>query len=234
MMEDNRLVSCSLVLVIVSCLIGVGHSSLISPPYYLINIKAEMYMLPLLQYNLTDLDPFIDNETLLEHYEIKHRNYQKTMNELLYNWRREEPENTLAFESIYEILRRIEEVPDRYQKKLRHNIGGFVNHALFWGTMSPTENNTERKPTGPFLTGLESTFLTYTWFKELFTARAVEHRGSGYVWLVRNRTAEDIQLFIVNTMNEDSPISMGLDPLLGLDVWEHAYFRTTTMEAPPF
>jgi Fe-Mn family superoxide dismutase len=104
-------------------------------------------------------------------------------------------------------------------------LGGFINHALYWGVMSPNPKGKERFPTGDLLTEIEETFGSFLAFKIEFSHEAMELFGSGYVWLVRDRKVKPgKQLSIVVSKNQDSPISQDLDPLLVIDVWEHAYY----------
>jgi Fe-Mn family superoxide dismutase len=197
----------------------------VAPPYHLLGIRAEVYILPILPYEMGDLEPYIDRDTVVAHYEGHHDAYRRKMNVALNDWRESEPLNTLTTQPLVKIMRELHTVPNEFKTKLRNNMGGFVNHALYWSVMSANPNGTERFPTGALLDEIESTFGSYFEFKVKFSTKAIDLFGSGYVWLVRD-SAEPAgsQLSILTTQNQDCPISMGLDPLLVIDVWEHAYY----------
>lgn len=197
----------------------------VAPPYYLTSVSAETYILPILPYDLDGLEPVIDKQTVVAHYEGHHDNYRKKMNAILSIWREKDPENSLNKDPIVHILYRLHHVPEEYRESIRNNLGGFINHAIYWGVMSPNSSGTERFPTGSLLNEIEETFGNYFAFKVKFSHEASELFGSGYVWLVRDRKQDPgKQLSIVVTKNQDSPISQDLDPLLVIDVWEHAYY----------
>jgi Fe-Mn family superoxide dismutase len=200
-------------------------SAEIYPPYYLINVVADTYILPILPYPLDGLEPYIDKETMVAHYEGHHENYRKKMNDILSRWRKEEPDNSFNKDPIVHLLYRLHDVPEEYRQDITNSVGGFINHALYWGVMSSNPKGVERSPTGSLLSEIETTFSSFVIFKIHFSHVAIELFGSGYVWLVRDRKQEQgKQLSVVVTKNQDSPMSQDLDPLLVIDVWEHAYY----------
>jgi len=197
----------------------------IDPPYISISEKAEVYTLPPLQYSYDALEPWMDKATVQAHYEGHHDAYRKKMNALIAQWRDQEPLNGLVTEPIIEIIRNLEKVPDLFQTKMKNSMGGFVNHCFYWSVMSPNPDQSPRIPGGPLLSELKGTFGSFDGFQAAFTAAALDLFGSGYVWLVRRRDQpKDHQLSIMSTINQDCPLSEGVDPLLVLDVWEHAYY----------
>jgi superoxide dismutase, Fe-Mn family len=215
-----------LLLCVVTLSFSVGFvSTEVQPPYHLISVQADTYILPLLTYPLDGLEPYIDRPTVVAHYQGHHDNYRKKMNAVLARWREKEPENSFNKDPIFHILNRLRHVPEEYKVDITNNVGGFINHALYWGVLSPNPKGKDRAPTGDLLTELEQTFGGFFAFKILFSHEAVELFGSGYVWLVRDRKLKPgKQLSIVVSKNQASPISQDLDPLLVIDVWEHSYY----------
>lgn len=131
--------------------------------------------------------------------------------------------NHLTEKSILEILKEIEEVPQKYRKAITNNGGGFVNHNIYWSVMSPNPDNKERLPGGNLLSDINKYFGNFSQFVDIFTKEALTLFGSGYVWLSRNPSVSG-KLLVTTTANQDSPISQKLQPILVLDVWEHAYY----------
>jgi Fe-Mn family superoxide dismutase len=198
---------------------------LVAPPYYLLSIRADVYILPILPYEMGDLAPYIDRTTVEAHYYGHHEAYRRRMNVALNAWRESEPTNQLTTQPLIKIMQDLDTVQYEFRTKLQHNLGGFVNHALYWATMAANPNGTERFPTGDLLDEIEKTFGSYFEFKVKFSSAAIDLFGSGYVWLVRDpKASNNNQLFIITTVNQDCPLTTGFYPLLVLDVWEHAYY----------
>ncbi|KAI0238952.1 Superoxide dismutase [Mn], partial [Lamellibrachia satsuma] len=135
-----------------------------------------------------------------------------------------EPDSKFAKESIFELIKNLGEVPEKYRIRIGNQGGGFFNHAIYFACLSPNPANATRVPTGKLLNDITSTFGSYEAFQEKFTQEAASLFGSGYVWLVRKSFDANAELAIVTTANQDSPITDGLMPLLVIDVWEHAYY----------
>ncbi|ELT98943.1 hypothetical protein CAPTEDRAFT_229194 [Capitella teleta] len=207
------------------CIILVGcHLSGLNgeSPFTTIASKAELYSLPALTFGYADLEPFFDEATLHAHYDGHHETYRKKMNSALSEWRESDPLDSFSTEPILEILKNLNKVPENFRNAIKNSGGGFVNHALYWACMSPNPTREIRQPTGALLQDIENEFGSFVKFSLKFTDRAVSLFGSGYVWLSRNPSSG--ALIITTTVNQDSPISDGLHPILVIDVWEHSYY----------
>lgn len=173
-----------------------------------------MFTLPDLPYAYNALEPFIDELTMKIHHDKHHAAYLKNLNDALAG------NEAVAAKSIEEILRNLSDVPEAIRTKVKNNGGGYYNHTLFWENMAPPPKGSVPKPSGALLTSLEKTFGSFEQFQEKFAAAALGRFGSGWAWLVKDKD----MLAIVDTANQDSPISEGKLPILCLDVWEHAYY----------
>jgi Fe-Mn family superoxide dismutase len=169
------------------------------------------YTLPPLPYAPEALEPHIDAETMRIHHSKHHKAYVDNANKLL----ADQPE--LAKLSPVELLENLAEAPESIRAGLRNNVGGHVNHSAFWLMMSP---NGGGEPTGDLAKAIESTFGSFADFKKQFTDAAMKRFGSGWAWLV----VKDGKLSILSTPNQDPPLLDGYTTILGLDVWEHAYY----------
>ena len=169
------------------------------------------FTLPALPYAYDALTPYIDEETMHLHHEKHHNTYITNVNAAL------EKHPELAEKTIEELLADLNSVPEDIRTAVRNNGGGHANHSLFWTVLAP---NAGGGPTGAVKDGIEEAFGSFDAMKEKFTAAAVGRFGSGWAWLV----VSDGKLEITSTPNQDSPISEGKTPILGLDVWEHAYY----------
>ena len=169
------------------------------------------YTLPPLPYAPEALEPHIDAETMRIHHGKHHQAYVTNANKLL----ADQPE--LAKLSPVELLKNLSEAPESIRVGLRNNVGGHVNHSAFWLMMSPTGGG---EPTGDLAKAIESTFGSFADFKKQFTDAAMKRFGSGWAWLV----VKDGKLSILSTPNQDPPLLEGYTTILGLDVWEHAYY----------
>jgi Fe-Mn family superoxide dismutase len=169
------------------------------------------YTLPPLPYAPEALEPHIDAETMRIHHGKHHQAYITNANKLL----ADQPE--LSKLSPEELLRNLDKAPDSIRTGLRNNVGGHLNHSEFWLMMSPDGGG---KPTGELAAAIDSTFGSFDEFKKQFTEAAMKRFGSGWAWLV----AKDGKLSILSTPNQDPPLLEGYTAILGLDVWEHAYY----------
>lgn len=170
------------------------------------------FELPSLPYPYNALEPYIDEQTMTIHHTKHHAGYVNNLNAALEKY----PE--LQQYSIEEILRNINSVPEDIRTAVRNNGGGHANHSLFWTVMSPNGGGT---PTGELAEAINAAFGSFEAFKEAFTQAALTRFGSGWAWLVVDGFGK---LRVYSTPNQDSPYMDGFTPILGLDVWEHAYY----------
>ncbi|ERI89990.1 superoxide dismutase, Mn [Clostridiales bacterium oral taxon 876 str. F0540] len=178
--------------------------------------------LPNLNYAYNALEPYIDELTMTIHHTKHHAAYVNNLNAALDKY----PE--LKEKSLEELLVSINSLPEDIRAAVRNNGGGHYNHSMFWTIMSP---NASGKPSGELAEKINEKFGSLEAFKELFAKAAVSRFGSGWAWLV---ISKDGSLEIVSTANQDNPISEGQKPLLGLDVWEHAYYLKYQNKRPDY
>lgn len=169
------------------------------------------YTLPALPYPYNALEPHIDARTMEIHHTKHHQAYITNANKAL------EPHPALAELPVEELIRDLSRVPEDIRTTVRNNAGGHANHSLFWTVMAP---NAGGAPSGELAQAINSTFGSFEAFKEKFSAAAMGRFGSGWAWLV----VHGGKLDIMSTPNQDSPLMEGKTPILGLDVWEHAYY----------
>lgn len=169
------------------------------------------YKLPQLPYDYDALEPHIDERTMKIHHTKHHQGYTDKVNKALEG-------HEFADLPISEVLKRINEVPEGKRQAVINNGGGYANHKLFWTILSP---NGGGEPTGELADAINDTFGSFNSFKEEFTNTATGQFGSGWGWLC---VKDDGSLKVVSTANQDSPYMHGMTPILGLDVWEHAYY----------
>ena len=169
------------------------------------------YQLPKLPYGYDALEPYIDVETMHIHHEKHHNAYVTNLNAAI------EKHPELGSKSIEELIADIDALPEDIRTAVRNNGGGHANHTFFWEIMAPKAGG---EPVGELKTAIDEAFGSFTDFKAKFKAAATTRFGSGWAWLV----LKDGKLEIVSTPNRDSPLMEGLTPILGLDVWEHAYY----------
>lgn len=179
------------------------------------------YTLPDLPYDYDALEPHIDTETMHLHHDKHHATYVSNANAAL------EKHPELAEKSVEELLAAIDSVPEDVQTALRNNAGGHANHSLFWEVLSP---NGGGEPTGAIKAAIDEAFGSFDAFKEKFAAAAITRFGSGWAWLV----VTDGKLEVTSTPNQDSPLMEGKTPVLGLDVWEHAYYLNYQNRRPDY
>jgi Fe-Mn family superoxide dismutase len=168
--------------------------------------------LPDLPYDYDALEPHVDARTMEIHHDRHHAGYTRKLNDAL------EGHGRYDHMSAEEILRDIDSVPESIRTDVRNNGGGYVNHALFWEIMSPDGGG---KPKGTLANAINSTFGSFADFQDEFTAAATGQFGSGWGWLVVDEGGD---LRVYSTPNQDSPYMQGHTPILGVDVWEHAYY----------
>ena len=168
-----------------------------------------MYTVPELDYSYDALEPHISTAVMQLHHDKHHQTYVTKLNAAL------EDHEALADRPVHDLLRDLDQLPEEIRTAVRNNGGGHYNHSLFWKVLSP---NGGGEPTGPLAEDLLAKYGSFDAFKEAFNAVALGLFGSGWVWLTP-------QLDIATSPNQDSPLLEGSDePLMGLDVWEHAYY----------
>ncbi len=179
------------------------------------------FELPPLPYAQDALEPHIDARTMGIHHGKHHKGYTDNLNKAIAG-------TNLESQSIEEILRNIDSVPENIRTAVRNNGGGYANHSLFWRVMSPDGGGS---PSGELADAIDQAFGSFDAFKEQFGNAASTRFGSGWAWLVAKRGGG---LEIYSTANQDSPYMNGDTPLLGLDVWEHAYYLNYQNRRPDY
>ncbi|OJG68552.1 superoxide dismutase [Enterococcus moraviensis] len=169
------------------------------------------YTLPDLPYAYDALEPHIDVETMHLHHDKHHNTYVTNLNAAI----DKHPE--LGTKSVEELIADMDSIPEDIRTAVRNNGGGHANHSFFWEIMAP---NAGGAPTGEIKEAIDATFGSFDKLKEEFKTAATGRFGSGWAWLVLNNG----QLEVTSTPNQDSPLMDGKTPVLGLDVWEHAYY----------
>lgn len=170
------------------------------------------YKLPALPYPYAALEPHIDTKTMAIHHDKHHAAYVNNLNKTLENY----PD--LQEKPVTELLANLDAVPEEIRTAVRNNGGGHANHSMFWTIMSPKGGG---EPIGGLEDKINETFGSFADFQSQLKKAAMTRFGSGWAWLCVDGKGD---LSILSTPNQDSPISQGLFPLLGLDVWEHAYY----------
>ncbi|WP_059102550.1 superoxide dismutase [Shouchella shacheensis] len=179
------------------------------------------YELPQLPYAANALEPHIDETTMNIHHGKHHNTYVTNLNAAL------EGHSDLASKSVEDVVANLEDVPADIRTAVRNNGGGHANHTFFWQILSPQGGG---EPTGALAEEIKSTFGSLEDFKTTFADAAKGRFGSGWAWLVVNNG----QLEIMSTPNQDTPLSEGKTPVLGLDVWEHAYYLNYQNRRPDY
>ena len=178
--------------------------------------------LPDLPYDHDALEPHIDAETMRIHHSKHHQGYVNNLNAAL------EKHPELADKSLEELLGDLDSVPEDIRTAVRNNGGGHANHSLFWPCMAPGSGGT---PSGELADAIDSTFGSFDAFVEMFSKAAATRFGSGWAWLCVDGNGG---LVVTSTANQDNPVSDGLKPILGLDVWEHAYYLNYQNRRPDY
>lgn len=173
-----------------------------------------MYTLPKLNYEFDSLEPYIDQETLTIHYGKHHQTYCDKLNVALENY------SELANQPADDLLRDLEKMPTEIKTAIKNFGGGFVNHNFFWEILTPPAG-ARNMPEGELAEKINGQFGSFENFKKEFSQQALSLFGSGWTWLIVDN---DKNLKIINTVNQESPLSIGFKPLLTMDVWEHAYY----------
>jgi Fe-Mn family superoxide dismutase len=175
-----------------------------------------------LPYPSNALEPYIDQQTMEIHHGKHHKTYIDNLNAAIAGTEWES-------KTIEEILTHLDQVPGEKRTAVQNNGGGHYNHTLFWGIMGPNKGGT---PTGELAEAINNAFGSYEAFKEQFTNAAKGRFGSGWAWLV---VSKDGSLSITSTPNQDNPLMTGGGtPILGLDVWEHAYYLKYQNRRPEY
>ena len=180
------------------------------------------FTLPPLPYPYNALEPHIDEKTMTIHHTKHHQGYVDNLNAAL----KDHPQ--LQKKTLGELLTSLDTLPESVRTAVRNHGGGHFNHSFFWPLMKKSGGG---KPTGALLKDIEETFGSFDAFKEQFNAAAKKVFGSGWAWLCLD---EDDELIIVSTHNQDCPISDDLKPIMGLDVWEHAYYLKYQNRRPDY
>ena len=170
------------------------------------------FTLPPLPYDYSALEPHIDTQTMQIHHDKHHAAYVNNLNAAL------EGQANLAGQSIEDLLRNIKDVPEGIRQAVINNGGGHANHTMFWEIMGP---NGGGEPTGALAEAINTTFGGFADFKAKINDAGAKRFGSGWAWLVADAGGK---LQVISTANQDSPLMQGLTPILGVDVWEHAYY----------
>lgn len=169
-----------------------------------------MYKLKELEYDYDALEPFIDTHTLGLHKNKHQRTYLNNLNKIL-------EKNNFKFDySLEELSRHIDDFPEGDHENLLFNLGGVINHNIYFSSMSPNKEN----PNELLMERINNKYGSYDEFKKVFKDSALSIKGSGYTFLV----LKDSELEIVNLLNQDNPYNHNLVPLIGLDMWEHAFY----------
>ncbi|WP_315791635.1 superoxide dismutase [Fischerella sp. JS2] len=168
--------------------------------------------LPPLPYNYNALEPHIDEATMRFHHDKHHATYVKNLNAALDKY------PNLKNKNVEDLLRNLNSVPEDIRTTVRNNGGGHINHSMFWLIMKP---NGGGEPIGAIADAIQDNFGSFANLKKQFNDAGGKRFGSGWVWLVRN---QDGKLEVVTTPNQDTPLSEGKYPIMGNDVWEHAYY----------
>lgn len=179
------------------------------------------YQLPKLPYAYDALEPHIDATTMTIHHTKHHQAYLDKLNAAVAG------KADLAAKSAEELVRDLSALPEAVRTAIQNQGGGHVNHSMFWRIMGPGKGG---EPTGPLAEAIRAKFNSFANFKETFNNAATSRFGSGWAWLVVGPAG----LEVMSTANQDSPLSVGKSPVLGLDVWEHAYYLKYQNRRPEY
>lgn len=181
-----------------------------------------MYTLPTLPYDHKDLEPYIDAQTMEIHHTKHHQGYINKLNDAL------KDHSDLLQKPVEELVSELNSLPEKVQNAIRNNGGGHANHSLFWTILTPSGTDA---PSGSLAEEIEDKFGSLEEFKAEFTSTAGSQFGSGWGWLV---VTADKNLAVISTPNQDSPLTSGKTPILGVDVWEHAYYLNYQNKRPDY
>ncbi len=180
------------------------------------------FELPALPYPTNALEPHIDAKTMEIHHGKHHNTYVTNLNKAL------EGHADLQGKSIEELLQSLDSLPEAIRTAVRNNGGGHANHTLFWEIMGPNKGG---EPTGELADAINAAFGSFAAFKEKFAAAGTGRFGSGWAWLVAEPGGA---VSVTSTPNQDTPVMEGKKPILGLDVWEHAYYLNYQNRRPDY
>ncbi|HZA98336.1 MAG TPA: superoxide dismutase [Gemmatimonadales bacterium] len=180
------------------------------------------FTLPPLPYDYKALEPHIDEQTMRLHHDKHHATYVNNLNAAL------EPHPDLQNKPIEELLAGVDKLPEAIRAPVRNNGGGHANHTMFWEMMAP---GGAKEPDGELASAITSAFGNFAAFKEQFATACTGRFGSGWGWLVADRSG---RLSIESTPNQDTPLMSGKIPVLGCDVWEHAYYLKYQNRRPDY
>ncbi len=180
------------------------------------------FELPPLPYDYSALEPYIDTQTMQIHHDKHHQTYVTNVNNAL------QGQDQLASMSVDDLLRTINQVPESIRTAVRNNAGGHSNHSMFWSIMKP---NGGGEPTGNLASAIQQAFGSFDAFKTAFNDAGTKRFGSGWAWLVLDSSGK---LQVISTANQDSPLMDGLYPVMGNDVWEHAYYLKYQNRRPEY
>lgn len=180
------------------------------------------FKLPDLNYSYNDLEPFIDGKTMEIHHSKHHQTYITNLNKALESY----PE--LFEKSLEDLLANLDQIPESIRVAVRNGGGGHYNHTLFWQIIGPKSDS---KPSENMNSLITDSFESFDNFKSEFNEKATKQFGSGWGWLCQDKSGK---LVTLSTPNQDTPISSGLNPILGIDVWEHAYYLNYQNKRPDY
>ncbi len=179
------------------------------------------FRVPDLGYAFDALEPHIDAQTMEIHHDKHHAAYVTNLNKALEGV-------DVGDQSIEEILKNLDQIPEEKRQAVINHGGGHANHSLFWQILTP---GGATAPTGQLAADIDRDFGSFDKFKEQFSAASIGQFGSGWGWLVRDGEGK---LSVMGTANQDSPLMHGLTPIIGLDVWEHAYYLNYQNRRPDY
>ena len=179
-----------------------------------------MFTLPDLPYPYNALEPYIDERTMQIHHDKHHAAYVKNVNDALAG-----NEKLLSL-PVEDLMKDLSQVPEEVRTKVRNNGGGHANHTMFWTMMAASGKGGGGQPAGELAAAVDAAFGSFAQFQEKFASSGVGRFGSGWVWLIKDPSTSSgqVKVSIVDTPNQDTPLMEGKTPILGLDVWEHAYY----------
>ncbi len=180
------------------------------------------YEVPPLPYDYSALEPYIDTQTMQLHHDKHHAAYVNNLNAAI------QSHAQFASLPVEQLIQRLNELPENIRTAVRNNGGGHANHSMFWQIMTP---NGGGQPGGDLANAINSTFGSFDQFKAAFNDAGVKRFGSGWAWLILDRNGN---LQVTSTANQDSPLMEGNFPIMGNDVWEHAYYLKYQNRRPEY
>ncbi len=180
------------------------------------------FELPPLPYDYNALEPYIDTQTMQLHHDKHHAAYVNNLNAAL------KDNSQFSSMSVDDLMRHIKDVPENIRTAVQNNGGGHSNHSMFWQIMKP---NGGGQPSGALANAINSTFGSFDAFKTQFNDAGAKRFGSGWAWLVLDQSGK---LSVISSANQDSPLMNGLYPVMGNDVWEHAYYLKYQNRRPDY